>query len=395
MKLLLTCPPIFNHVYTPSLPLGYLKAYVQKYAEVEVKALNLEYSYFSSPFIKKSAIFYWDKIWFRDHGMKEEERPIYDKFVSQIMAERPDAVGFSVAHSNLEVTRYISQKLRYLCPKIYIIYGGRYFCLRESRRHWVVDYCHKNFPDVDCIIKNEGEETLCEIVKTLKSGLKPTFCKGATLRSDNGAIIDGGNRDLIKDLDTIPFPDFSDFPRENYLSDYVRILFSRGCIGQCVYCVENDMMGTIRYRSPGNVVEELKLRLSQGYKKFQVCDLAVNSCLRPLLDICKEIIAHKLDVEFVFVEFRNAPGLTKEVFELLVKAGFGTLCFGTESGSQRILDSMGKGVKVKTIDQNFKDAHSAGLKVILYLMTGFPGETEETFLETIDLIRRNQEFLDG
>ncbi|MFH0826368.1 MAG: hypothetical protein V1923_00570, partial [Candidatus Omnitrophota bacterium] len=186
MKLLLTCPPIFNHVYTPSLPLGYLKAYVQKYAEIEVKALDLEYSYFSSPFIKKRAYLYFDKMAFRDHSMKEEERPIYDKFVSQIIAEKPDAVGFRVAHSNFQITRYISQKLRYLCPKIYIIYGGRYYCVREPYRPWIADW-HKNFPDVDCIIKNEGEETLCEIVKTLKSGLKPTFCKGATLRSDNGA----------------------------------------------------------------------------------------------------------------------------------------------------------------------------------------------------------------
>ncbi|KPK97623.1 MAG: hypothetical protein AMJ95_08040 [Omnitrophica WOR_2 bacterium SM23_72] len=394
MKLLLTCPPIFNHVYTPSLPLGYLKAYVQKNAEVEVKVLDLEYSYFCSPFIKKRVSLYFDKMAFCDHGMKEEEKPIYDKFVSQIIAEKPDAVGFSVAHSNFEITRYISQKLKYICSKVYIIYGGRYFCVREPYRPWVAIW-HKNFLDVDCIVKNEGEETLCELVKTLKNGIKPTFCKGTTLRSSNGAIIDGGNRDLIKNLDTIPFPDFSDFPRENYLSDYMRMLFSRGCIGRCAYCVENDMMGTIRYRSPGNVVDELKLRLSQGYRKFQLCDLALNSCLRPLLDICQEIIANKLDVEFVFAEFRNAPGLTKDVFELLYKAGFRTLCFGTESGSQRILESMGKGIKVKTIDQNFKDAHSAGLKVIVYLMVGFPGETEETFLETIDLVSRNQEFLDG
>lgn len=394
MKLVLTCLPIFNHVYTPSLSLAYLKAYVQRYAEIEVKALDLECSYFSSPFIKKKAFLYYDKMTFWDHNLKEEEKSVYEKFVSQIIAEKPDVVGFSVAHSNFQVTRYVSQKLRYLCPEIYIIYGGRHFCFRDPWRHGVAEW-HKNFLDVDCIVKNEGEETLCEIVKMLKNGTRPTFCKGATLRSRDGSIIDGGNRNLIENLDTIPFPDFSDFPRENYLSDYLRMVFSRGCIGRCVYCSENDMMESIRYRSPGNVVEELKLRLSQGYRRFQLCDLALNSCLRPLLEVCQEIIAHNLGVEFTFSEFRNAPGLTKEVFELLVKAGFRTLCFGTESASQRILDRMGKGVKVETIEQNFKDAHSAGLKIIVYLMVGFPGETEESFSETIEVIRRNQEFLDG
>jgi len=56
---------------------------------------------------------------------------------------------------------------------------------------------------------------------------------------------------------------------------------------------------------------------------------------------------------------------------------------------------MGKGVEVETIDQNFKDAHSAGHKVDVFLMSGFPGETEETLQETVELIRRNQEFLEG
>ncbi len=236
---------------------------------------------------------------------------------------------------------------------------------------------------------------MCEVIKTLKDGGRPTFCRGATLRSTDGAIIDGGNRNLIKNLDTIPFPDFNDFPRENYLSDYLSMIFSRGCIGRCTFCVENDTMGLIRYRSPANVIEELNLRLSQGYRRFQLCDLALNSCLRPLLDICQEIIAQKLDVEFTFSEFRNAPGLTKEVFELLYKAGFRTLCFGMESASQRILDRMGKGSKVETIEQNFKDAHSMGLKIIIFLMVGFPGETEETFSETIEALRRSQEFLGG
>ncbi len=151
MKLILTRLPIFNHVYTPPLALAYLKAYVQRCVEIEVKALDLEYSYFSSPFIKKSAIFYWYKIWFRDYALKLEEKPIYDKFVSQIISEKPDVVGFSVARSNLETTRYVSQKLRYLCPEIYIIYGGRYFCLRESWRYWIAEW-HKDFLDVDCIV---------------------------------------------------------------------------------------------------------------------------------------------------------------------------------------------------------------------------------------------------
>jgi radical SAM superfamily enzyme YgiQ (UPF0313 family) len=393
MKLILTCLPIFNHVFTPPLSLAYLKAYVEQYAGIEVEALDLEPEYFSSSAIKKSAILYWDRIWHQDYGFREKELPLLDEFVDMLLSRNPTAVGFSVAYSNFSSSRYVSQKIKEINPEIYIIYGGRYFCLREPWRFWVAEW-HKDFAEVDCIVKNEGEETLREIVEALKKGTKPTFCKGATLRAGD-EIVDGGSRSLIEGLDTIPFPDFSDFPKEDYLAGYIRMVFSRGCIGQCVYCVENDTMGTIRYRSPANVIKELKLRLSQGYRKFQLCDLALNSQIKPLLEICNKIVEEKLDVEFVFSEFRNAPHLTPKVFSLLYKAGFRTICFGAESSSQRILDMMGKGVKVETIENNFRDAHNAGLKVILYLMVGFPGETEESFLETIEVLGRNKNFIDG
>lgn len=393
MKFILTCLPIFNHVFTPPVSLAYLKAYVEHYTNVEVKILDLEQSYFLSPAINKNTALYWDKIWFRDHELKEKEKTIFDEFVKQIISMNPDTVGFSVAHSNIQATRYVASKIKTINPDIYIIYGGRYFCLREPWRYWIAQW-HKNLPEANCIVKNEGEETLIEILKTLKKNTTPIFCKGTTIRLKD-QIIDGGNRELIKDIDSIPFPDFSDFSKVNYLSDYIRMIFSRGCIGRCAYCVENDTMGTIRYRSPDNILKEIKLRLSQGYRKFQLSDLALNYNIHSLLEVCKKIIEEKLDIEFVFSEFRNSPQLNKDVFELLHKAGFRTICFGTESGSQFILDKMDKGIKIETIESNFKDAHLAGLKVILYLMVGFPGETEETFMETIGMLNRNKDFIDG
>jgi len=393
MKFVLTCLPIFNHVFTPPLPLAYLKAYVEHYTNTKVKVLDLECAYFYSSAIDKNVNLYWDKMWFRDYEFKKDEKPIFDGFVKTILAENPEVVGFSVGISNFWKTRYVAQEIKKINPDIYIIYGGRYFCRREPWRYLIALW-HKDLGEVDCIVKNEGEETLSEILKTLESKSKPVFCEGATIRLKE-KIVDGGNRNLIENIDAIPFPDFSDFSKADYLSDYIRMSFSRGCVGQCVYCVENDTMGTMRYRSPDKIVEEIKLRLSEGYKKFQLCDLAVNSKTQILLEVCRKIIEEKLDVEFIFSEFRHAPGLNKEAFELLFKAGFRMISFGTESGSQFILDKMSKGVKVMTIENNIKDAHNAGLKVTLNLMVGFPKETNETFMETIRLLRRNKDFIDG
>lgn len=390
MKVVLACLPFFNHVFTPPLPLAYLKAYLWQDKDIEVKALDLETYYFRSSLINQNSSLYWDKIWNRHCSIKDE---ILDEFVQIILSEGPSIVGFSCAHSNFLSTRYVSKQIKKINPGIYIIYGGRYFCLRQPWRYQVAEW-HKSFPDVDAIVKNEGEATLRELIETLKKGIKPTFCKGATIRREE-QIIDGGARCLIENLDSIPFPDFKDFSKENYLADHIRILFSRGCVGQCVYCVENDTMGTFRNRSAQNVIDELKLRVRQGYRKFQVCDLTLNSRIDRVIEICRLIIKENLDIEFTFSEFRNAPHLTRDVFGLLYQAGFRTICFGTESGSQAILNRMTKGVKVETIEKNFHDAHQEKLKVILYLMVGFPGETEETFLETINMVRRNKNLING
>ncbi|MCX5657757.1 MAG: radical SAM protein, partial [Candidatus Omnitrophica bacterium] len=199
----------------------------------------------------------------------------------------------------------------------------------------------------------------------------------------NGNVIDCGERPLIENIDNIPFPDFSDFPKDNYIEDYIRLQFNRGCVGTCVYCVENDTMGYFRSRSSHRIIEEIKLRIEQGYNKLQITDLALSSDMHNLIEVSRLIIKDDLNVEFVFSEFRHSTFLTKEVFNLLRRAGFRIICFGTESGSQTILDRMQKLVKARTIEDNFRDAHAEGLKVIIYLMVGFPGETEETFLETI------------
>ncbi|MFA5389408.1 MAG: radical SAM protein [Candidatus Omnitrophota bacterium] len=366
---------------------------MQQDKEITVKALDLEVFFYHSDLICGNSLLYWEYIYNRVHPCDDESIIMLDQAVNRILSEKPDVVCFSIAHSNISFTRYIARQIKKAAPDIYIIYGGRYFCVRKPWRFWIKEL-HKDFFEADCIIKNEGEAALMEIAAVLKKRIKPVLCKGATLRKGN-EIIDGGDRCLIENIDTIPFPDFSDFKKENYLADYIRIIFSRGCAGRCVYCVENDTMGSFRTRSPGNIIDEITLRIADGYRKFQITDLAVNLRARDLSEICRAIIKKRFDIEFIFSEFRHSPDLTRDVFKLMRKAGFKTICFGTESGSQTILDKMAKGVRVATMGRNFRDAHSAGLNVISYIMVGFPGETEDTFLETMEMIGRNKNFIDG
>jgi len=109
MKVVLACLPFFNHVFTPPLPLAYLKAYLWQDKDIEVKALDLETYYFRSSLINQNSSLYWDKIWNRHCSIKDE---ILDEFVQIILSEGPSIVGFSCAHSNFLSTRYVSKQIK-------------------------------------------------------------------------------------------------------------------------------------------------------------------------------------------------------------------------------------------------------------------------------------------
>ena len=395
IKVVLTMLPFSNHIFTPPIQLAYLKGYLQQDKDVDVRILDLETYCFSSSLINSNSRLYWERIWSgEDSRVDNEIKPLLDDMVRQILSQNPRVVGFSVTNTNHLLTNYVSQQIRKADSNIYIICGGRRFCLRQRWRPHIANL-HGELPDVDCIIKNEGEATLREIVTILKTGRQPSYCKGATLRLD-GKIVDSSDRMPIEDIDSIPFPDFSDFSKQDYLSDYIRILFYRGCAGRCSFCVENDMMGyPVRYRSVQNIIDEIKLRIQQGYKRFQSCDLALNSNAAHLEKLCQSIVNERLNIEFTFGEFSHSSNLKRGMLNLLREAGFKTVIFGTESGSQNILNKMRKTTTIDVIERNIRDAHEAQLKVILYLMVGFPGETEETFLETLSLLRDNKNYIDA
>lgn len=391
IKVVLTCVPYSNHVYAPPLQLAYLKAYLQQDRDIEVKTLDSEAFFFRSNIINNNVQSYIENIWEPPRTFNNEIKRVLDGIADMLAKEHPAVVGFSVSTGNSLFTRYVSQRIKEKNPRIFIVYGGLAFSLRQSWDFQVAVW-HKDFRDVDCVVKGEGEVTLMELVKSVKEGKTLQYCQGATIRN-GGQIKDCGSRPLITNIDTLPFPDFSNFPRRDYLSDYIRILFFRGCVGKCVFCGENYTMGTIRCRSARNIINEIKLRLSQGYRRFQSCDFALNSNISCLKEVCQLIIKEKLDIEFVFSQFKHSPNLTRKIFALLRKTGFAMVTFGTESASQRILNKMEKGVDVKTIEQNIRNAYREGIKVSLYLMVGFPGENEDTFMETVHFIKKNAKYL--
>ena len=243
---------------------------------------------------------------------------------------------------------------------------------------------------VDIIVRGEGEETMLELAKQSPELQKASEIKGITFRKDN-QIIQAPNRPFIQDLDTLPLPAYKYIPIERYRIDgrkLLPIMTSRGCPSQCSFCVASEMFGApFRARSPKNVLDELEW-LRDKYEaegiSFQDDTLTFNR--KRTIEICDGIIERKINLPWGC--FTRADTVTPEVLAKMKKARCNEVSFGVEAACQRIRDLVKKGSSTEQSEKAIKWAKDEGIFVTASVILGYPGETKETWQETLDLIRR-------
>lgn len=241
---------------------------------------------------------------------------------------------------------------------------------------------------LDVVVVGEGEETLAEIAEEYKRNELKNFgdIKGIVYR-DNGKINATPPRPLIKNLDDLPFPARHLIPFKEYKTSQSQaggMITSRGCVFNCNYCSSSLIMGKkFRGRSPGNVVDELEeLVYKYGVRDIAFLDDIFMLNKRRAMAVADEIKNRGLDISFVTSS--RVDTVNRELLESLKKAGMGTLYCGVESGSQRVLDLMGKGITLKQAEDAIKTAKEVDINVLGSFILGYPGETSHEMDQTID-----------
>lgn len=179
------------------------------------------------------------------------------------------------------------------------------------------------------------------------------------------------------------FPDFSDYDPADYFSRdlIVPIKTSSTCFyQQCTFCTH---FAKVPYTEYGVNLILQSIRQSGAKHVFFIDDMISKN---RLLDIAGALKG--LGISW-WVQLRPTKDL-HGIFTTLADSGCKAICWGVESGSQRILDLIKKGTLAEYIPEILKQSHEAGIKNIIYIMFGFPGETREEFLETIELLKANQ-----
>ena len=228
----------------------------------------------------------------------------------------------------------------------------------------------------DNIVIGEGEKSIITVADSYKHKKNiPRIVKSA----------------FIENLNSIPFPardlvDMNMFHRKVNDERCFGIIGSRGCFFKCAFCDRSLFGEKLRTRSVDNIVEEIRHIIDKyGIRHFEFFDdifLAKKEELKYFKDK-----AEKLDI--IYRCNSRTDTLTEERCRMLYESGCRTLCFGIESGSQKILDIMRKGTRVEVNIKAMRIARQAKLTTIGYFILGFPGETKQTIQESIDFIKRS------
>ena len=256
-------------------------------------------------------------------------------------------------------------------------------------------------PNIDFVVIGEPELTVQELANVLGEG-KPDLLKKV---KGLGYIVEGEvkinpRRPVIEDLDSLPFPARHLLPmkelfeavkktpiRGEIRKPCARVLTSRGCPNNCIFCSNHIVMGKKwRGRSPQNVAEELE-QLVQVYGVEQVDfeddNLTFNR--KRMEDICDQIVKRNLNIEWYTPNGVRADCLDAELLAKMRRCGCQRIMVAPESGVQRVVNEIiKKNQDLKRVEDAIVAARKVGIKVSCFFIMGFIGETKEDIKATID-----------
>ena len=258
------------------------------------------------------------------------------------------------------------------------------------------DHLDKYFLNkADYIICGEGEITLGEIADKMNNTSQKDLQEiNGLAYIQNNEIIRTDKRQVIKDLDSLPFPDRGLINIERYRElwkkhhDYfsMNVVTTRGCPYHCNWCAKPIYGQVYNSRSPENVAAELKF-LKETYSPDHIwfCDDIFG--LKPKWINKFEEVVNKEDAKILFKCLSRADLLLKENnISHLASAGCDSIWIGAESGSQKILEAMDKGTKVEQIYEARKLLKKNNIKTCFFLQFGYTGETKKEIEMTIKMV---------
>ncbi|MGE5343418.1 MAG: B12-binding domain-containing radical SAM protein [Candidatus Omnitrophota bacterium] len=303
------------------------------------------------------------------NGILDEFYARLETYVSGLLEkETPDVLGVSTTVGTLPATMVACEVTKRKYPHIMTVMGG---CLFSWSLHQSPDFdvLLEKVPYIDKIIIGEGEQLFLKLLQ----GELPASQRVYSLQDIDGKELD---------ISQATIPDLSDFDLQAY--PYLVASGSIGCSFQCGFCNFPSLYGKYRKKEAKRIVDEMTA-LYRAYKSqiFFMSDLLINPILPELsTELLKSERMFYWDVHMRLDE----PVTNPENTLLWRRAGLYRARLGLESGSQRVLNLMNKKITVDQAKAAISSLAYAGIKTSVFIVVGFPGETEADFQQTLDFI---------
>lgn len=324
------------------------------------------------------------------------DSPVLNLTCSSLMdilkKENPDITGITSTTLSFKSAVNVAESIKKLWKDKIVIIGGPE--TTAEPREVMKNECF------DIGVYGEGEMTLLELCNELcekgrewkADDLKKI--KGVLLRV-GGKIVFTGLRQYIQNLDELPFPamhllpppeKYSPTPATYKKLPLVPIITSRGCPNQCTFCDRSVFGNVFRVHSAKRVVDEIEHLVNKyGVKEIRFWDDTLTINKKRVMEICRLLKERKLDIAWTC--FTRVNVVDEELLNAMKDAGCWQVSYGLESGSQKILDSMKKGITVEQSRNAVMLTKKAGLNMRAFFVMGTPDETQETLEETINFAK--------
>ncbi len=350
MKILLIHPP------DEKVLLANNPAFVEK---IRGKNAPLGIGYLASSLLKEST-----------HSVETIDCQVQYGLLDKIRYGNYDVVGISILTYTLLSSLQIIGWIKKYSPRSKIIVGGTHPTIYPKEMLNL---------GVDIVVRGEAEKVLPDIINKV-------YKLSGHIHKHIG---------YEQELDKIPFPLRNNI--DKYSSVFANgpattIITSRGCHFGCKFCYRPVMGKRIRFRSPGNVVKELEACLSRGIKNFLFYDDTFTADKQRAIEICQRIRDSGMRISF---DVRTrVTQIDEEILRMLKTAGMKQIRMGIESGVQKTLNNLRKGITLEQITKAFKLCNKLKIENFGYVMIGCPGETKDDIEETIRFVLKlNPDFI--
>lgn len=304
---------------------------------------------------------------------------------------KPDFIGISIIITELEQTKTIMGIVRKILPDVPVTFGGPWPSANpeESIKTFGADF----------VVIGEGELSFPELIDAINNN-RPTESIQGTASWINGNVNINQGRYLTEDeLNALPFPGWDLLNHKLYAKKtsqagvgcrpYMTIVTTRGCPYKCAYC-HQTMGKTFRKRSPESVLAELAyLRFRHGFKEYEIADDCFNLDRKRMYAILEGIRDRIGDIKLHFPNGLRADLLEPEDMSLFKQAGTVSAMFAIETSTPRLQKMLRKNLNISKASLAINAAVKKGIFSTAYFMIGFPTETHEEALATVEFAVRS------